>query len=530
MQNFSVQWSTLGLQWKLKILIQGLMLVILLSAQLWVSHQIEKRGLHAAQERTVAVADGVINALNTLMSAKVGDEDVINDPAVRDLFIRKMGESEGVKELRVIRGKGTIDEFGPGLPNQLPIDEMDKQVLATGKPVYKIGTNDKGEETLRAVLPYIAHKKFRGSECLRCHAVEEGNVLGAISITSDIQEDKLQIQKINIWLWVGQAGVQILLYFVIGAIVRKQLSVLGAEPSEATALAQRVAQGDLRTKISVGTHDTQSMMAQLGLMQSSLSDIVAKVRHGSHGVAVASREIAQGNNDLSTRTEQQAAALEETASSMEQLGSTVRSNADSAHEASQLAVSATQIAEKGGTVVGQVVSTMRDINDASHQISAITSIIDGIAFQTNILALNAAVEAARAGELGRGFAVVATEVRSLAGRSASAAKEIKNLVENSLHKVEQGTQLVDHAGQTMTEVVAAIKRVSDIMTSITTASHEQANGVTQVGQAISQMDQATQQNAALVEEMAAAANSLSQLADELVQTVTVFKLRGDAGR
>jgi methyl-accepting chemotaxis protein len=419
-----------------------------------------------------------------------------------------------------------IDEFGPGLPNQKPVDDLDRDVLAHGKSIFQI--DSRGDPTLRAVIPYIAKKNFRGSKCLECHGVDEDAVLGAISITSDIKADQNGIRSINQWLWLGQLGVQIALFFVIGGIVRRQLRSLGAEPAQATQLAQAVAAGDLHTPIHIQPNDTQSMMAQLGLMQSSLASIVTRVRSGSEGVAVASQEIAEGNHDLSARTEQQAAALEETASSMEQLGATVRQNADSARAANQLAMDATQVAERGGEVVGQVVSTMRDINDSSHQISAIISVIDGIAFQTNILALNAAVEAARAGEQGRGFAVVATEVRSLAGRSAAAAREIKGLIETSLNKVEQGSVLVDRAGATMNEVVEAIKRVADIMTSITTASNEQANGVAQVGQAISQMDEATQQNAALVEQMAAAASSLNSLAQELVHTVAVFKLAGDA--
>ena len=500
------------------------MLVVLLLTQCWVAGQIENRALHAAQDRTAAVADGVINALNTLMSAKVDGKDVIDDPKIRELFIRKMGDSDELKELRVVRGKGVIDEFGPGLPNQKPVDDLDREVLSNGRTLYKI---DDANDTLRAIIPFIAKKEFRGSKCLGCHGVDENSVLGVVSITSDIKADKDDIRSINQWLWLGQVLLQIALFFVIGFIVRRQLKSLGAEPAQATALAQSVATGDLCTPIRVQPGDNVSMMAQLGLMQSSLSGIVSRVRSGSEGVAIASQEIADGNNDLSARTEQQAAALEETASSMEQLGATVRQNAASAREANQLAMNATQVAEKGGEVVGQVVSTMRGINDSSHQISAIISVIDGIAFQTNILALNAAVEAARAGEQGRGFAVVATEVRSLAGRSAAAAKEIKGLIETSLQKVDQGTALVDKAGATMNEVVNSIKRVAEIMASITTASNEQANGVAQVGQAITQMDEATQQNAALVEEMAAAASSLNNLAQELVHTVAIFRLAAD---
>jgi methyl-accepting chemotaxis protein len=245
-------------------------------------------------------------------------------------------------------------------------------------------------------------------------------------------------------------------------------------------------------------------------------------------VATASAEIAQGNNDLSARTESQASALEQTSAAMEQLGATVVQNADSAAQANQLARNASSVAVQGGQVVGQVVETMKGINDSSRKIADIISVIDGIAFQTNILALNAAVEAARAGEQGRGFAVVASEVRSLAGRSAEAAKEIKGLIIDSVRRVEQGSALVDRAGVTMTEVVNAIKRVTDLVGEISSASKEQSIGVAQVGEAITQMDQATQQNAALVEEMAAAASSLKSQASDLVGTVELFKL--PAGR
>jgi methyl-accepting chemotaxis protein len=295
--------------------------------------------------------------------------------------------------------------------------------------------------------------------------------------------------------------------------------------AEAVAVAKAVADGDLGMTVPVrGSNEFGQLMQALSLMREHLSSVVTQVRQGSESVATASAEIAQGNNDLSSRTEQQASALEETAASMEELSSTVKQNADSARQANQLAMSASSVAVQGGVVVNQVVDTMKGINEASRKIADIISVIDGIAFQTNILALNAAVEAARAGEQGRGFAVVASEVRSLAGRSAEAAKEIKSLIGASVERVAHGTALVDQAGSTMTEVVDSIKRVTDIMGEISAASNEQRLGVSQIGEAVTQMDQATQQNAALVEEMAAAASSLKGQAQDLVQVVSVFKL------
>lgn len=290
-------------------------------------------------------------------------------------------------------------------------------------------------------------------------------------------------------------------------------------------VAERVRDGDLtQPVVDKGRDEFSPLLASLADMQTALARVVSAVRHGSETVAMASAEIAQGNSDLSGRTESQASALEETAASMEELGSTVRQNADNARQANQLAQQASSVAVKGGSVVSQVVNTMKDINDSSRKIADIISVIDGIAFQTNILALNAAVEAARAGEQGRGFAVVAGEVRNLAGRSAEAAKEIKALITDSVARVEQGSALVDEAGITMSEVVASIQRVTDIMGEISAASTEQSQGVAQVGEAVVQMDQTTQQNAALVEEMAASASSLKAQAEELVQAVAVFKL------
>ena len=313
--------------------------------------------------------------------------------------------------------------------------------------------------------------------------------------------------------------------FAVGfgfSLVRGIVRSLGLAIDAANAAAQ----GDLSHAIQVdGQDEVAQLLKALAAMQQELATVVATVRSGSEGVATASAQIASGNNDLSARTEQQASALEETAASMEELSATVKQNADSARQANQLAQSASTVAVQGGEVVAQVVDTMKGINDSSKKMADIISVIEGIAFQTNILALNAAVEAARAGEQGRGFAVVASEVRSLAGRSAEAAKEIKGLISASVERVEHGTVLVDQAGTTMTNVVSSIKRVTDLMGEISAASNEQAAGVSQVGEAVMQMDQVTQQNAALVEEMAAAASSLKSQAQELVQTVAVFTLK-----
>ena len=300
---------------------------------------------------------------------------------------------------------------------------------------------------------------------------------------------------------------------------------IAAGVEQARAVAQRIGAGDLSQDVQIHSGDEiGQLLTALRDMQANLAQVVRSVRHGSDNVATASSEIAQGNQDLSARTESQASALEETSASMEELGSTVKQNADNARQANQLAQNASNVAVQGGQVVAQVVDTMKGISESSAKIADIISVIDGIAFQTNILALNAAVEAARAGEQGRGFAVVAAEVRSLAGRSAEAAKEIKALITASVQRVDQGTSLVDQAGATMNEVVQSIRRVTDIMGEISAASSEQSAGVAQVGEAVTQMDQATQQNAALVEEMSAAATSLHGQAQELVQAVAVFKL------
>ncbi|WP_025918138.1 methyl-accepting chemotaxis protein [Herminiimonas sp. CN] len=325
-------------------------------------------------------------------------------------------------------------------------------------------------------------------------------------------------------LILALAAVAGALSVLVGFLVSRSIT----QPlNEAVAVAKRVADGDLCSTIAAKAFDETGMLMQaLQHMNQSLSKIVGDVRSGTETIASVSSQIASGNLDLSSRTEQQASSLQQTAASMFALTGTVRENADNAHQANQLAACASEVAAKGGAVVAQVIGTMGSINDSSRKIVDIIGVIDGIAFQTNILALNAAVEAARAGEQGRGFAVVASEVRNLAQRSAAAAREIKALIGDSVDKVEAGSKLVRQAGLTMDEVVASVARVTDIMAHITAASQEQSTGIEQVNRAISQMDQVTQQNAALVEEAAASAEAMQDQAVNLARVVSVFKLPG----
>ncbi|WP_420476533.1 methyl-accepting chemotaxis protein [Noviherbaspirillum sp. ST9] len=387
----------------------------------------------------------------------------------------------------------------------------------------------KGDDLLR-----LAREEIVRPEQLTYNAPDYfNNVTAAISEQVQFQEAALkQLEEI---LTTRESKLARTSYALIGAILAlvfigwllglKIIRSISNPLHEAIDIAERVAAGDLSTHIEVRyRNETGKLLQALKDMNTGLSKIVSDVRNGTETIATATSEIASGNLDLSSRTEHEASSLEETASTMEELTSTVRQNADNARQANQLALSASAVASKGGEMVQHVVDTMNSINDSSRKIVDIISVIDGIAFQTNILALNAAVEAARAGEQGRGFAVVASEVRSLAQRSAAAAKEIKELINNSVEKVEIGTKLVDQTGDTMNEVVTSIRRVSDIVAEIAAASREQSSGIEQVNEAIIQMDNVTQQNASLVEQEAAAAEALRELAQNLAHTVSVFRL------
>ncbi len=390
------------------------------------------------------------------------------------------------------------------------------KLVAARRDVAKLASEGKSEQAIEALVTVMAPAETAFLEALQ-GGVKLGGTLMDNEVKNAESDGSFAVIVILATTVFATLMAAVLAWWVTRSITRP-LAV-------AVDVAQRVAAGDLTSKVEVKTTDeTGQLLQALKDMNESLGKIVGEVRASTDTITTASSEIAAGNQDLSQRTEEQASSLEETASSMEELTSTVKQNADNACQASQLAASASSIAVKGGAVVGDVVSTMGAISESSKKIADIIGVIDGIAFQTNILALNAAVEAARAGEQGRGFAVVAGEVRNLAQRSAGAAKEIKALIEDSVGKVDSGTKLVDQAGRTMEEVVSSIKRVTDIMAEITAASQEQSSGIEQVNQAVTQMDQVTQQNAALVEEAAAAAESMQQQARQLATAVTVFKL------
>ena len=481
----------------------------------------------------------VANASREMMAVPVAKERLISDWSQRiaSAVVRTIAISKSTDESLALFFKADaaesakasselIKKIEPLLVHQeekelfQKLMELRKDYSAGRDGVIKLKSEGKAEEAAKMLdekfVPVANKYKDMASEFVqlqRKYMDEKGAEIEAIEATSQIE---------TLVMAAAIFGLTVLCGWLLTVSITRPIQ-------RAVIAARRVASGDLTGTIEVTSKDEAGELLQaLQDMNGNLLRIVSQVRTGTETIATASSEIAAGNLDLSSRTEQQASSLEETASSMEELTSTVKQNADNARQANQLAITAADVAVKGGEVVAQVVETMSAIDTSSKKIVDIISVIDGIAFQTNILALNAAVEAARAGEQGRGFAVVATEVRSLAQRSSAAAKEIKDLIGDSVSKVDSGTALVGQAGKTMEDVVASIRRVTDIVAEITAASSEQSAGIDEVNQAIAQMDQVTQQNAALVEEAAAASESMHDQSQQLSRAVSEFKLGSEA--
>lgn len=462
-----------------------------------------------------ADAANVINATTRANARSTMELLITTDPAH---MARITARIEANKKI-ISEALDTLDKLiylPEGKALMVKIREQRVQYVASFSKVSKLIAEDKREEASKMMLSSTLPALDLLQESIKTLSDLQKKIVVESSTEARQNIDSASKLMASLGLAAVLLGI-VCAYWITRSITRPM--------QRAVKIAQTVAAGDLSSRIEVGAKDeTGQLLQALKEMNDGLVNIVGQVRAGTDTIAAASTQIANGNLDLSSRTEEQAGSLQETAASMEELASTVKQNADNARQANQLAASASDVALKGGSVVAEVVDTMGSINESSKRIVDIIAVIDGIAFQTNILALNAAVEAARAGEQGRGFAVVAAEVRNLAQRSAGAAKEIKTLIGDSVQKVETGARLVDQAGATMDEIVASVKRVTDIMNEITAAGQEQTAGIEQINQAIIQMDDVTQQNAALVEEAAAAAESLQAQAGNLAQVVSVFKL------
>jgi len=475
-------------------------------------HGIDARA-HLVGKIHIAVGERAIAVRNMVLSANPENLEMEKNAAIKSHEIVQ-------ESLSMLKKMVVADDIPDNIKAMvMDIDKIEQAYAPVALSIVDLVIKNKREEAINKInnecIPLLNALSAKANIYTEATNVRSNNLIGDDEKRYETHRNLLVAVCM---LAIASAGIS---SFVM---IRSLSGALGAEPADLGKIAQQVAQGDLRRIDDVIEKSNGSVLASLKIMQKNLVGIVSKVRSASNSIATGAAEISSGNIDLSTRTEQQVSLLEETASAMEELTSTVKKNAENSLQANQLALSASQVAVEGGEVVNKVITTMNTIRESSGKIVDIISVIDGIAFQTNILALNAAVEAARAGEQGRGFAVVASEVRTLAQRSAAAAKEIKVLINNSVINVEEGGKLVAEAGSTMDQVVASVRKVTEVISEISTASNEQSEGIVRVNQAIIQMDQATQQNAALVEEAAAASQSLRTQAQYLDEAVGVFTL------
>ena len=551
MDGIANMWGKLALQLKLQILIQGFLIIILVAAQQWIAMQFEQQALTAAKERAKTVADGTINGLNILMITKAGQNEIISDKASRAQFIQKLGASEGIKEVRVIRGKGVDDEFQSNLPQELAVDEMDRNVLSRGK-TESLMTRNGDEAWLRTEVPFIAMKNFRTINCLSCHGVEEGAVLGAASVTIDIKDDLNNIRKVNAWIWIGQGILQVILFFVIGIIVRHLLSQLGGEPAYVIDIVRHIAKGNLSGEILTRTGDSTSLLAAMKQMQSGLRDIIGRTLQTADMLTQSAQHLATSSHQVLTASERQSDASASVAASVEEMTASVGQISENAADAKKHASGTGNLAKEGSVAVQEVIVQMNKISEAvssssalitslgeqSHQISNIVNVIKEIADQTNLLALNAAIEAARAGEQGRGFAVVADEVRKLAERTTLSTQKITEMVKaiqggtdsavagmsEGSARVSESVLIVGHAEGSMAKIQEGVMRVLASVGDISLALTEQSSASNLIEKNVGGIAQMTEETSTIIKDVASSADHLEQLAGQLKEAVGQFRL------
>jgi methyl-accepting chemotaxis protein len=477
----------------------------------------EQRNLATAQARDFGESATRMITAGVAVVMAGGDASGLNS------FLDQFRQSRGIKSINVLRGPGVNQQFGKAAASAAQPDGTEQRVLEKGQAYFEVEQVG-GETVYRAIVPMAASKSFMGRDCLACHDVKEGTVLGAVSLQISLQEMAQASRAFQRTIVVIALALALLVLSIVAFVIVRTVSrPLAAVTAQINEIAN--GDGDLTKRLTVQRDDEVGKLASaFNAFVAHLQGIMLNVRRAADHSATASEQLSAAAGRLASGTQEQAASLEETAASLEEITGTVKQNADNAKQASQLAVGSRDTAEKGGEVVTSSVTAMAEITRSSKKIADIIVTIDEIAFQTNLLALNAAVEAARAGEQGRGFAVVAAEVRNLAQRSAAAAKEIKALIEDSVGKVEAGSQLVNRSGETLGEIVTSVKRVTDIIAEIAAASSEQSTGIDQVNKAVTEMDQVVQANAAQTDELLSTAQSMAAQAEELQALVAGFKL------